>query len=190
MEKKKKVIKYGIDEFEQLGVTAISFVEYPAIEVDFVAMSRQIKLSAINEEKRMAYGPVLIPDKEILRIDDEGNEYYIVFPPETIEKASQLFFKKNQHHNHTLEHAVSVLGCTVVESWIKTGESDKSVELGYDLPVGTWFVGSYVEDDNIWQEIKAGTYKGWSIEGMFAPMDQLELSLNKFLAEVRNILEK
>ena len=168
--KKKKVRNYGLDENGMMGIYAISLVDFPAIEVDFVALSKKnnVKMTEVNKEKRLLYGPVLIPDQLIYRVDPETQEeYYAKYSAEVIEQTMQLYFKKNQHHNATLMHEVPVQGLTVVEHWIKMGQSDKSVELGFDLPVGTAFVGMKVDDDEIWQHVKEGTFKGFSIEAWF-----------------------
>jgi hypothetical protein len=77
---------------------------------------------------------------------------------------------KNLHHNHTFEHQDKVNGCTVVETWYKESEQDKSAHLGIDVPVGTWMVGTYVQNDNLWEEVKLGKVKGFSIEGVFDHM--------------------
>jgi hypothetical protein len=170
METKKKVLKCVVDDDMRLGVQAISLVEFPAIETNWVALS-EIKLSAMNEERRMLYGPALIPEKYILRIDKQtGEEFYIYFDKETVYKCAHQFMLKNLHHNHTLEHEVAVTGCTVVETWLKESDQDKSVQLGIDVPVGTWLVGSYVQNDDLWNEVKLGNVKGFSIEGIFDHM--------------------
>lgn len=167
MEKKKKVLKCVIDDNMKLGVEAISLVEFPAIETNWVALS-EVKLSAINEERRMLYGPALIPEKYILRLDKKTNEeYYIYFDKETVYKCAHQFMLKNLHHNYTFEHEKKVQGCTVVETWYKESEQDKSVHLGIDVPVGTWMVGTYVENDELWQDVKLQKVKGFSIEGVF-----------------------
>lgn len=168
MEKKKRVVKAAIDENGRLGITAMGLVDMPAIEENWVALS-QVKLSQVNEERRMIYGAALVPDKEILRIDESGNEYYIVFDKQTIMQIAHQLFKKNLQHTTNLQHEVPVTGVTIVESWIKEGKNDKSIELGLnDLPDGTWFIGSKVDDDDIWMnEVKAGKVKGYSIEGFF-----------------------
>jgi hypothetical protein len=164
---KRKVIKCVIDEEGKLGVYAIGLVEAPAIQENWVALS-DIKLTSLNEERRMLYGPALIPDKHILRLNPETKEeYYIYFDRETIYRASHLFLKKHLQNAHTLEHELAVTGCTVVESWYKESESDKATHLGINVPDGTWMIGTHVEDDGVWQEVKAGRVKGFSIEGMF-----------------------
>jgi len=164
---KKKIVKCVIDETGKLGVGAISLVEFPAIEENFVALS-EVKLAAVNKERRMLYGPALIPNKYIFRIDkNTGEEYYMYFDTETVEKCAHLYLKKNLQHNTTLEHQFSVMGCPVVESWVIEGEQDKAYHFGLSAPVGSWIVGLNVTDDEIWQEVKDGNVKGFSIEGHF-----------------------
>jgi hypothetical protein len=167
---KKKVMKCVIDDNMKLGVQAISLVEFPAIETNWVALN-EVKLSAVSEDRRMLYGPALIPEKYILRIDQQtGEEYYIYFDKDTVYKCAHQFMLKNLHHNHTLEHEHKVNGCTVVETWLKEDENDKSTHLGIDVPVGTWLVGSYVQNEDLWEEVKLGKVKGFSIEGIFDHM--------------------
>jgi hypothetical protein len=164
---KKKIVKCVIDETGKLGVGAISLVQFPAIEEPFVALS-EVKLAAVNKERRMLYGPALIPNKYIFRIDkNTGEEYYMYFDSETVEKCAHLYLKKNLQHNTTLEHQFSVMGCPVVESWVIEGEQDKAYHFGLSAPVGSWIVGLNVTDDEIWNEVKEGNVKGFSIEGHF-----------------------
>jgi hypothetical protein len=164
---KKKIVKCVIDEGGKLGVGAISLVEFPAIEENFIALNA-VKLASVNNERRMLYGPALIPNKYILRIDKTtGEDYYIYFDAATIAKCAHLYLKKNLQHNTTLEHEFSVMGCPVVESWIIEGEKDKAYHFGLTAPVGSWIVGVSITDDEIWNEVKEGTFKGFSIEGHF-----------------------
>jgi hypothetical protein len=176
MEKKKKVIRYGLDDAGMLGVNIVSFVDYPAIEDDFIALQRhgnaQIKLSAVNEEKRMVYGAAMIPEKEILRIDAEtGEEFFVVFPAEVIEAVVRKFMRTNSHHNVNLMHEYAVDGVTFVECWLKHSDADKSIALGLTpQPNGTWYLGAHVENEAVWEEVKNGELRGFSIEGFFRDM--------------------
>lgn len=169
--KKLPIRKYQLDEEGFAGVYAMSVVDMPAIEVDFVALKKQtdrVKMAEVNEERRMLYGPALIPDQLIYRIDpNTKEEYYAQYDRKVVEQTAHLFFEKNQHHNHTVMHEIPVTGLTVVESWLKEGQSDKSVELGFDLPDGTWFIGVKVKNDAVWEDVKNGTLKGFSIEAFF-----------------------
>ena len=166
---KKRIVKCVIDENGKLGLTAMGLVDVPAIEENWVALSSdKVKLSSVDKERRMLYGAALIPEKLILRIDKNNEEYYMKFERDTIEQLAHDFYKKNLHHTTNLQHQYPVTGVTIVESWLKEGNSDKSLALGLsDLPDGTWFIGAKVDDDTVWEEVKAGAIRGFSIEGMF-----------------------
>jgi len=195
MNDKLKLIEYGLGEEEDnMGVYAISLVSEGAIMVDFVALSKAHLLLAQVEdgEKRMLYGPALIPNQPIVRYDGNGEKYYITYSTQTIEQTAQEFLKRNMHHNHTIQHEMPVNNLTVVESWVTMGAHDKSMNLGFDLPEGTWMIGVKVDDDKTWQAVKNGEVKGFSIEGWFAPMSETQVQekdLEKLLAELAEQLE-
>ena len=125
--------------------------------------------TAINEEQ-MIVSPVMIPNKPIIRKDDNGDDFYVYFTPDTIERMAHNFLKKKFIDNMNIEHSsfMKLGGINVVESWLKKSNEDKSSKYGYgELPEGTWFVQMKVEDDNLWQLIKSGAVKGLSLEGSF-----------------------
>tara|TARA_R100001015_G_C4634546_1_gene201245 strand:+ start:3133 stop:3855 length:723 start_codon:yes stop_codon:yes gene_type:complete len=157
---------------EELAIDAISLVNSPAIEQDFVYFGKEknnLTFAKVDEEKRMLVSPALIPNKQIFRFDpNTDSEYYVYFSPETVRKASELYLKHNNHHKATYEHQDRVGGVLTVESWIKEGDSDKSKLYGYDLPNGTWFVKMKITNDDLWSRIKSGELRGLSIEGYFA----------------------
>ena len=192
METQRKLVECTIDETGRLGIVAMGLVDVPAIEENWIAL-QHIKLSAVNDERRMIYGPAMIPDKEILRVDAGTlEEYYVVFRKPTIESVAHQFFQKNLHHNANIDHKYPVNGVTVVESWIKEGDADKSIALGMnELPDGTWFIGAKVEDDSLWNDIKAGKVRGFSIEGYFSEVNVslAECNTNEklFLAEIEKL---
>ena len=162
------------EEQEESGIEAISIVESPAIESDFVALkTEEIKLAEIDKEKRILLGALLIPNKPIYRKGDEG-EYYIFFSKDTIAKASQLYLRNGYQNNSTLEHNENLKGLTLVESWlVEDVVQDKSRKYGLNVPVGTWMGAVKVNNDEIWNEyVKTNKVKGFSIEGYFA--DKME----------------
>lgn len=172
-----KIVELIIDPTdEQSGIEAISLVESPAIESNFVALNKQeILLKEVNAEKRILMGPALIPDKSIYRRNDKGDEYYIYFSRDTVRKASELFFKNSNHQNATLEHESKIDGVTMVESWIvEDKDQDKTALYGMKVPVGTWMVSAKIEDKELYNKAKSGEIKGFSIEGYFA--DRLDMS--------------
>jgi len=164
------------DDNEELSIDAISLVTSPAIEVDFVFFGKDkhnLTFSKIDEEKRMLISPALIPNKQIFRYNpNTDSEYYVYFSKDTVRKASELYLKYNNHHKATYQHQDRVAGVLTVESWIKEGDQDKSKMYGYDLPNGTWFVKMKIENNDLWEKIKAGELKGLSIEGYF--VDKME----------------
>tara|TARA_R110002049_G_scaffold6562_4_gene41245 strand:+ start:425 stop:994 length:570 start_codon:yes stop_codon:yes gene_type:complete len=169
---------------EDSGVDAISVVESPAIESDFVALnSKEFKLAEINKEKRLLLGALLIPNKPIYRKGDEG-EYYIFFSKDTIVKASQMYLRNGYQNKTTIEHEKTLEGLTLVESWIVEDEvKDKSRKYGLNVPVGTWMGAVKVNNDEIWNEyVKTNRVKGFSIEGYFA--DRMERPKEKIKEEM------
>lgn len=174
-----KIIELIIDESEELsGVDAVSIVEFPAIESNFISLNQQLQLAKVDDEKRILMGAALIPNKHIYRRNG-NDEYYIFFSNETVRKASELFLMNSNQNNATLEHEKTLKDLSVVESWIvEDAEMDKSKKYGLDAPVGSWVVSMKVNNDTIWNDfVKTGKVKGFSIEGYFA--DKLEMSLQK-----------
>ena len=172
-----RIVELVIDENDETsGIEAISVVETPAIEENFVALNKhELQLKEVNKEKRILMGAALIPDKSIYRRNDKGDEYYIYFSKDTVRKASELFFKRSNHKNATYEHKQPIEGMTIVESWIvENTKQDKSALYGLNLPVGTWAVSMKVDNEEIYEKAKNGEVKGFSIEGYFA--DKLDMS--------------
>ena len=168
MGKKIKRYKVGIDS----ETYAISMVDSPAIESDFVALKKEDEQRVYLESdvKYMVYGAALIPNKDIYRNNGE-QEFYISFTKESIEKMSQDFMKEYRQHNVTLDHETDASDITVVESWLKADSLyDKSVAIGLDkdLPVGTWIVGMKVNQIDVWDRIKSGELKGFSVESLIS----------------------
>ena len=193
-----KIIELVLDEEQDdIGVDAISIVESPAIESDFVALKNQeIKLAEVDKEKKILMGALLIPDKPIYRNGSEG-EYYIFFSKDTIVKASQMFLQNGNQSRSTLEHAQALNGLTLVESWIVEDKAkDKTALYGLDVPVGTWMGSVKVNNDDVWNEyVKTNKVKGFSIEGYFAdkmeaPKEAIEEQMaEQLLNQIKDIVK-
>jgi len=163
--------KVLFNEQDNEGVYCISLVSDPAIGVNFITLSKQkeLKLATVNEEQRILMGAILIPEQPIYRNQD-GQEFNIVFPKETIKQVQQNFALKGYQNNSTIEHSgVQIDDVTFIESWIKEDEvHDKSVHYGFNEPVGSWFGLMKVNNDEIWNDyVKTGKVKGFSIDGVF-----------------------
>ena len=194
------IVELFIDEEDAIGIEAISVVESPAIEEDFIALKNQeFKLAEVDKEKRILMGAALIPNKPIYR-RNQDNEYYIYFSQATVRKASELFFINGNQNNSTLEHQVPLTGLSVVESWIVESEKDKTRHYDMEVPVGTWMVSMKVLNDDVWNDyVKTGKVKGFSIEGYFADKaerpkdktikDDLEEEAQELVEELRQMLK-
>jgi hypothetical protein len=191
-----KIIELIIDEEnEDNEVSAISLVERPAIEENWVALnSHEVKFAQVDKEKRIILGAALVPNKPIFRKGNEGEEdYYIFFSESTIEKASQRYFINGNQSNATLEHKTKLEGLTVVESWlIKDKDKDKSRIYGLDLPVGSWVVAMKVNSDEIWNDyVLSGKVLGFSVEAFFTDpkAERPKDNTLKEEAEAQNLLD-
>lgn len=180
-----RIVELILEE-DDIGVEAISVVENPAIEEDFIALKKQqFNFAEQDKEKRLLVGAALVPNKPIFR-KNKDDEYYIFFSKETVRKASQMFFKNGNQSKATLEHQVKLDGMTVVESWIVESEKDKSRHYGLDVPVGTWMVSMKVESDAVWQDyVKDGRVRGFSIEAFFS--DRMSRPKDKTLKDLADI---
>jgi len=194
-----RIVELILDETqEMMGIEAISIVNSPAIEADFVALkSEEIKLAEVNTDKKILMGPLLIPNKPIFRNSEEQDDYYIYFSKDTVERASQLYLKNGNQNNSTLEHKHDLNGLSLVESWIvEDTDMDKSKKYGFNVPVGTWMGSVKVNNDEVWNEyVKTGKVKGFSIEGYFAdkmerPKESLGLTKEeKLINKIKEILQ-
>ena len=178
-----KIIELIIDDQMELsGIDAISIVENPAIEENFIALNsvqKEYNFAEVSKEKKIIMGAMLVPDKPIYRRDDENGEYYIYFSKDTIRKCMEMFFQNNNQSNATFEHLEKISGLTMVESWIvEDTQKDKSNLYNLNVPVGTWMGTIKVENEVIWNDfIKTKKVKGFSIEGYF--LDKAKLPLSK-----------
>ena len=186
-----KIVELILDEQKMdQGINAVSVVESPAIESNFIALkNHSVNFANVDGEKRILLGAILIPDKPIYRnqeINGEKQEFYCYFSKKTVEKASQLYLMKGNHHNTTLEHELALKGLCMVESWIKVDmEKDKSAAYNLNDPIGTWYGAFKVNNDEIWNDfVKTGKVKGFSIEGYFA-----DKSMPTEMSKVKNDID-
>jgi len=188
-----RIVELILDDDQMAeGISAISIVESPAIESNFIALKNHaVQFATVDTDKRILMGPALIPNKPIYRNQD-GEEFYVYFSKATIEKASQLYLKNGNQSKATLEHEISINGLTLVESWLKIDEQhDKSAAYGLNDPVGTWYVAMKVDNAEIWDEyVKTGKVKGFSIEGFFADKSTVMNRHESKLEQLKNLLNE
>lgn len=180
------------DENNDAEVSFVALVDSPAIKKEFLSFNEQEKLTfAIqSESEHIITGPLMIPQQLIYRNSEQFGEHYVKFSVETIKQIAIKFSKKGYQKNVNLMHEadMQVEGLTMFESFISDSKRGiKPMEAFKDLPDGTWFGSFYVENPKVWDMVKDGKVKGFSVEGMFdyePPPSEDE----KQLAELREIL--
>ena len=172
------------------GVDFIALVDSPAILRNFLAFAKHEKFVA-NEEKRVVTGPLMIPEIPIYR-RDEGGEFYVVFGRDTIYQIAQKFMKelRNDKVNQMHQPDQKVEGVYMFESFIINSERGINTPKGFEhLPDGTWF-GSYkIDNDEVWQQVKDGTFNGFSVEGFFE-MNMERVTDDALLTKVIDIIKE
>ena len=177
------IVELVIDEsHESLAIDAVSLVEFPAIESEWIFLSKDTKnnlsLAKVDEHKRLIVGAALIPNKQIYRRDENGKEFYVFFSEATVKRASELYLMNNNQSSATLEHTDTIHDVTTVESWIVEDTAhDKSNIYGLNLPKGSWVLSMKVDNDEVWADILAKKVKGYSIEGFY--IDKLQSISNE-----------
>jgi hypothetical protein len=190
-----KVLELIIDEKDfKSGISAMSVVESPAIEENFIALAKhEVELKEVDAEKRILMGAALIPNKKIYRRNKE-EEFYIYFSDKTVRQAMELFFINGNQSSATFEHKNAIKGMTVVESWlIEDDKMDKSKLYGFNLPKGTWMISMKVDNDEVWQQVKDEKIKGFSIEGYFADKmpdsPRQDMEKNEIINQLKDLLK-
>ena len=198
MKKKIKRYKVGLDS----ETMAISLVTEPAIEIDFIHMSKDKEekqhVFLEKDEKYLVYGPALIPDKDIYRNNGE-NEYYLSFSKESIEKMENDYMKDFRQYNVSTQHKDKVDEVCMVESWLVADSyRDKANALGFNVPEGTWMVALKVNNVDTWNRIKDGELKGFSVESLVSLEEfnkvqnysEMDVNDETFWTKLKNVLSE
>jgi hypothetical protein len=156
-------------------VDFVALVESPAIQRNFLAfaehsedeVTNKLTFAVQDEDQRIVSGPLMIADLPIYRRDEDG-EYYVMFTGEQIKKIVQRFFKKGYQAKVNIEHGKKAEGVYMFESYIIDRDRGVNPPTGFeDVADGSWFGSFKVENEKLWNEVKAGTFKGFSVEGLF-----------------------
>ena len=179
---------------ERDGIIAISFVEEPAVESNFMLFGKQIPLFFANEEKKNILGVIMRADFPIYRRDEDGNEFYVTYSADTIAKMAQKYFVSGAVNTTSINHNGEVLdGVNLVQWYIKDTNKGIAPNGFDDVKDGSLFAEFHIENENLWTECKDGTFKGFSLEGYFTTektnlkSDKME---NKIMQKVRELLVK
>ena len=154
----------SLEDIEQ-GMYKISLVDKPAIEENFIYFNEVKKIEMFsNDEKKEVVGPIMIPNKEILRHSPDMGYYYVRFTQDTIRDIMYKYSKEGLFNAFGVNHAYDTDDVVMLEVWMKESDNDKSKDYGYDLPNGTVFVKAKIESDELFSSIKSGEINGFSIE--------------------------
>ena len=173
MKKNLPVYELKIDIEDDAIVSAISLVEEPAIESEFMAFGKQEYYQFnMNEDRMELIGAAMIPDQLIYRRDKKGNEFNVVFSKETIRQIAQQYFMLGFQHKTNIEHSTIPAKSFVFQSYIVDESKGIVAPKGINAPDGSWIVGMKVTDEKVWKLVKEGSVRGFSIEGIFSMLDK------------------
>lgn len=165
----------AIIDSENEGIFKVSLVDYPAVESNFVAFKKEaeaLKFKIEDEEQHLLTGVVMRCGFPIYRRTDDNFEYYIVYDAETIKTMAQKMLEDNAQNNINLMHedGTDVDSVKMLEIFIKDSEKGVSPVGFEEIEEGSLFATYKVESDDLWQQIKDGDFKGFSLEGYFSLM--------------------
>jgi hypothetical protein len=186
-------IKKAIIDVEdsEMGLKTVSLVSDPAIQINWIKFNKQseIKLAIQNEDKRIIFTPVLIPNQLIYR-NIAGEEFNLMFDKETIELVEQKWVKDNLSSAVDIEHSSKLIdGVTFFESVLLNNERFATAKGFEGLPEGTWFLTGKVESDDVWTKVKSGEINGVSIDGLFktAQVNKVTMSDEQVIKIINNL---
>lgn len=172
--KGKPIFKAALtDNPEETGMFLISLVDDPAVEANFMAFSKEKYLSfkVENEEKRIVTGLVMPADHPILRQDANGY-YYIMYDSETINAMAERFLAMGLANNVDTMHNFEIEKDVFLrEMYIKDSERGISPKGFEDVEDGSLFATYHILNDDVWEKVKSGEFKGFSLAGIFQEVE-------------------
>lgn len=167
-----KVFYIRVNDEDITGIDAISLVDMPAVEKNFLCFSEEkhpVKMKFDNS-KHIITGVVCLADTPIYRYNERMGEYYVVFTKETIEKMVEKFAKMDLFKSVNLQHDDKqfVDDVYMIESYITNKERGISPAEFSDIPDGSWIASYKIDNESLWDEIINGDkLNGFSLQGMF-----------------------
>lgn len=173
-----ELIEFKLNPEEGGDIGIVSIVSDPAIEQTFQLFnSIKKEYFKISSDKQEITGPVMIPNKKILRMNEAKEYYNCWFSEKTVKECSEIYLKNCNHTKANFDHEQNATDQIFVsQSWIvEDPEMDKSKALGFeDVKPGTWFMTYKVENTDLWNSIKQSDFTGFSIEGFFSMFEKID----------------
>lgn len=175
-----EVFELVIDIDDESGVTSIALVDYPATESNWMAFNKQVehKFEIADEEKRTIEGYFMVADLLIPRIDEDGKKFFVKFSAKTIEAIREKQSKQGLTNNFNLMHDPKQIaeGVFMLDNLIIDNERGKVAPKEFEkVPNGSLWGSAKVDNDVIWEQIKAGEFRGFSVEGMFKQLEPVSM---------------
>ena len=188
-EQKIKLVELVIDDDQESGLSYISLVDTPAIESDFLSFKKEdFKFKIQNKEKRIVSGYFMIADLPMMRMRND-TVFYCVFRRNTIEKIVNKFMKEGLTNQTNLMHDSTAEGVYIIESLIIDSERGVSAPDNFEkVPNGSWWGSMRVENDDVWNSVLDGSFKGFSVEGIFSSSKELDLQ-TRIIAKIRAVIK-
>lgn len=193
MFKKLPVYKAKVNKDDDTGMLCVSLVDYPAVESDFLAFKEEketLKFAVQDEDQHIVRGVVMRADFPIYRITESGFEYYITYDKETIKTMAQKYLAQGFQNNvDTMHNFQMESGVELVQWFIKDTENGINPAGFEDIENGSLFAEYKVENEDIWNSIKEGTFKGFSLAGTFETQLVVDPEEQE-LREIEELIEK
>lgn len=190
-----ELLELIINEEDESGVDFIALVDAPAVEKLWMAFNKQkevdFQFKIQDVDKRIVSGFFMIADLPIMRANEKGEKFYVVFKKDTINKIVNKFFKHGYSNNINIMHNKNdeAEGVYVIESLIIDKERGINTPQGFDeVPDGSWWGSMRVENDELWTKIKSGVFNGFSVEGLFGQDNGRELK-EKIITRIRDVIK-
>ena len=173
---------------DECGMNRISLVDAPAVDADFLAFAKDKALqmySVTDEDKRIVRGVIMRADYPIYRRDKRG-EYYVIYKADTIRKMAEKYLLESKQNEVNLDHQddTDVDGVQMVQWFIKDSENGINPAGFEEIADGSLFAEFHVINDEVWASIKDGTYKGFSLEGVFDMQPETNVSQVEEIVDV------
>jgi hypothetical protein len=178
----KKELGDGCGRLAWLAWGGDAGIEWAQRKLEQIDKQKMQSFAVVNEEERVVVGPAMIPNKRIFRRDEDGTEYEVFFTKDTIRTIAEKFYRKGfQNNGNEMHDSSKPVDMVFFQSWIADeSKGIPKMKQFESLPDGTWFLGAKVNSDEAWAKVKDGTFKGFSVEGMF---DMMPIKMSMKMSE-------